>query len=341
MKITKPDFKIIFNKMINNSYEENNNLIKKLSNGSKSGINSIDQIVTNYSSEYITKIMNKIINKGLSGGQTSEEPINKINSLLNMSESEKSIVPLKNVRIIDMIAGNNEIFIPTKTTFESNSDSATSSAIPNQSFNPSSTSDVFMPAKPTFETNSDTDSATSSVIPNQSFNPSSTSDVFMSAKPTLKTVNDSATSSVIPNQSFNTSDSVTSSTIMGLNISSSTSDTKKKISPNQAIKLVVAKNDLLNKKEKELKYKQTELEEKEVQVNQELAKAKVIINDLTNQKLELENTINKLKEEKNKLDASLEDLTVDLSDIQNLTSSNQSKTGGSKFTEHLLKKIFN
>ena len=107
MKITKPDFKIIFNKMINKSNQDNLNLLQNISNNSLSGDYQIDQIIGNYSSEYISKVMNKILNNGLIGGETSEEEprINNNNSLITLTESESSIVPPSNINILNMTAG--------------------------------------------------------------------------------------------------------------------------------------------------------------------------------------------------------------------------------------------
>jgi hypothetical protein len=118
MKITKPDFKIIFNKMINKSNQDNLNLLQNISNNSLSGDYQIDQIIGNYSSEYISKVMNKILNNGLIGGQTSEEEprINNNKSLIALSETESSIVPPSNINIINMTAGTiTESTIPGST----------------------------------------------------------------------------------------------------------------------------------------------------------------------------------------------------------------------------------
>ena len=122
MKITKPDFKIIFNKMINKSNQDNLNLLQNISNNSLSGDYQIDQIIGNYSSEYISKVMNKILNNGLIGDQTSEEEprINNNKSLIALSETESSIVPPSNINIINMTAGTiTESTIPAGTITES------------------------------------------------------------------------------------------------------------------------------------------------------------------------------------------------------------------------------
>jgi len=105
MKISKSDFKIIFNKIINNSKQENLNLLQNISNNSISGDNQIDQLIGNYSSEYISKTINKILNNNIVGGQTSEEETNKNTSLINLGLSETSIEPPKSINIEDMTGG--------------------------------------------------------------------------------------------------------------------------------------------------------------------------------------------------------------------------------------------
>ena len=105
MKITKPDFKIIFNKILNKSNQENLNLLQNISNNSISGDSQIDQLIGNYSSEYISKIINKILNNNLIGGQTSEEEPKQNSSLFNLGLSETSIKPPKFVNIVDMTGG--------------------------------------------------------------------------------------------------------------------------------------------------------------------------------------------------------------------------------------------
>jgi hypothetical protein len=114
MKITKSDFKIIFNKIINSSHQENINLLQNLSNNLISGDSQIDNLVANYSSEYISKIMNKILNNPIVSGQTSEEePVkiksNKNEQLIPLTESESSIVPPSHISILDLKGGNNQM----------------------------------------------------------------------------------------------------------------------------------------------------------------------------------------------------------------------------------------
>ncbi len=219
MNISKSEFKIIFNKMMHTSYDENMRMIKKISNEGKTGDEQIDTIINGYSSEYINKIMNKIINRGLIGGQTSEQPNDQkpsSNSNLvvpGLSASATSVVPPSTVAIIDKVTGSidkplsvskqsdsttsSDVFMPASPTSPTSEkkdlvSSATSSAIPSNIVQ-STTSDVFIASKPK---ESNTDSATSSVMPS-SIIPSSTSDVFISSKQKQSNT-DSVTSSVMP-----------------------------------------------------------------------------------------------------------------------------------------------
>ena len=138
MKITKPDFKIIFNKIINNSNDKNMQILQKLSNNSNSGDSQIDNLVNTYSSEYISKIMNKILKNSQIGGETSEES-KKNTSVLDLTET--SIEPPKFINIIDVIGGaddkvltqtNNSFYnkLSTFLTRDNTKSSATSSELP-------------------------------------------------------------------------------------------------------------------------------------------------------------------------------------------------------------------
>ena len=108
MKITKSDFKIIFNKIINNSNDKNMKILQNLSNNSNLGDSQIDNLVNIYSSDYVSKVINKILKNNLIGGETSEEPPRKNSSLLDLPLSETSIEPPKFINIIDMTAGNGD-----------------------------------------------------------------------------------------------------------------------------------------------------------------------------------------------------------------------------------------
>jgi len=115
MKITKSDFKIIFNKIINNSNDKNIQILQKLSNNSNSGDYQIDNLVNTYSSEYISKIMNKILKNSQIGGETSEES-KKNTSVLDLTET--SIEPPKFINIIDVIGGaDDKVSTQTNNSF--------------------------------------------------------------------------------------------------------------------------------------------------------------------------------------------------------------------------------
>lgn len=219
MSISKSEFKIIFNKMMKTSFDDNKKIINKISNTGKSGDEQIDSIINNYSSEYISKIMNKITNRGLVGGNTSEaNPTNEnkpvSTGLPLISVSESSVVPPKTVEIINKVTGSidkpvstqvsnsttsSEVFIPSSGSSDKKDlgASPTSSNVIS-SVVPSSTSDIFMPVKSSETSNANT-SATSTVVPN-SVVPSTTSDIFIPAKSgSNKNENMSVTSSAVPN----------------------------------------------------------------------------------------------------------------------------------------------
>lgn len=319
MKISKNDFKIIFNKMINASHEENSNLIKKISNGLKSGNDQIDQITSNYSSKYITKIMNKIIDKELISGQTSEETnntnlANKLNSFLSLSESDSSIVPPKYINIINMVAGTKE----------------------NQS---SDSDDIFL--KPQSGQSGDLLSPTSSNI-DQIINTDSPTSSFNVLQ------NDtSATSSFAVPQNEHTISSTSNS-----HIENPLKVTNTKLTTRKVIDLVMEKEEHLKEKEKQLEVKEKQLEAKEKQLeakedslNSREQEMRKTIEDLTKIKSELEASIEKQRQEKISLDDSLSELTLSLSETKSLTSSSNPKIkldGGSEteFTNNILKKIF-
>ncbi len=219
MSISKSEFKIIFNKMMKTSFDDNKKIINKISNTGKSGDEQIDSIINNYSSEYINKIMNKITNRGLVGGNTSEANSTNQNKpastgLPLISVSESSVVPPKTVEIINKVTGSidkpvstqvsnsttsSEVFIPS-SGFSDKKDLGASPTSSNvvSTVVPSSTSDIFMPFKSSETSNANT-SATSTAVPN-SVVPSTTSDIFIPAKPASnKNENMSATSSAVPN----------------------------------------------------------------------------------------------------------------------------------------------
>ncbi len=219
MSISKSEFKIIFNKMMKTSFDDNKKIINKISNTGKSGDEQIDSIINNYSSEYISKIMNKITNRGLVGGNTSEANSTNQNKpastgLPLISVSESSVVPPKTVEIINKVTGSidkpvstqvsnsttsSEVFIPSSGSSDKKDlgASPTSSNVVSTVV-PSSTSDIFMPVKSSETSNANT-SATSTAVPN-SVVPSTTSDIFIPAKPASnKNENMSATSSAVPN----------------------------------------------------------------------------------------------------------------------------------------------
>ena len=228
MKITKSDFKIIFNKIINNSNDKNMKILQNLSNNSNSGDSQINDLVNTYSSEYISKIMNKILKNNLIGGETSEES-KKNSSLLDLPLSETSIEPPKFINIIDMSAGAGDKDLPKTnnqrlkedyykgiTSFfnimSKKSPSSKSSSPVN------STTSSFLPIQPqSFSTTStersqtQVDSATSPLLPkllkNKPYNLSSTSS--RSSSPV-----NSTTSSFLPiqPQSFSTTSTERSQT---------------------------------------------------------------------------------------------------------------------------------
>jgi len=106
MKISKSDFKIIFNKIISNSNDKNMQILQNLSNNYNSGDYQIDNLVNTYSSEYISKIMNKILKNSQIGGETSEES-KKNTSILDLTET--SIQTPNFINIIDAIGGADKV----------------------------------------------------------------------------------------------------------------------------------------------------------------------------------------------------------------------------------------
>ena len=306
MKITKSDFKIIFNKIINNSNDENNRILHNLSNNSLSGDHQIDQLVGNYSSDYISNIMNKINKNGLIGGQTSEEPKNNT-SLINLSESDASVIPPKYVNIINMTAGNNTSssgpglsytsapapapvpsgnFSKIMNLFKSRSPSPTSSVSGAQQQAETSETSPFM--RPTSRYQEQSPSPTSSVYGAQQVETSETSP-FMRPTSRYQEQSPSPTSSVKPGIISRIKRSLTPTRLVnylkdGRSISPSLSSTssinteivnqydtsKKPIYPTEATKLLDYKNKLLNKKESELKSKENDLRTNQEQLKRQL-----------------------------------------------------------------------
>jgi chaperonin cofactor prefoldin len=117
MIIGKNDFKIIFNKMINNSESQNNKLIKNISSNNYSGDNEIDQVIKTNSSHQVLKIMNKIMNKVIMAGGD--------NGTSQVTSSENPVMAVPSATSSDMPA----MMVP----------SATSSDMPAM-MNPSATS---------------------------------------------------------------------------------------------------------------------------------------------------------------------------------------------------------
>ena len=274
MKITKSDFKIIFNKIINNSNDENNRILHNLSNNSLSGDHQIDQLVGNYSSDYISNIMNKINKNGLIGGQTSEEPKNNT-SLINLSESDASVIPPKYVNIINMTAGNN-----TSSSGPGLSYTSVPAPAPVPSGNFSKIMNLFKSRSP---------SPTSSVSGAQQQAETSETSPFMRPTSRYQEQSPSPTSSVKPGIISRIKRSLTPTRLVnylkdGRSISPSLSSTssinteivnqydtsKKPIYPTEATKLLDYKNKLLNKKESELKSKENDLRTNQEQLKRQL-----------------------------------------------------------------------
>jgi len=156
MKITKPDFKIIFNKIINNSNDKNMQILQKLSNNSNSGDYQIDNLVNTYSSEYISKIMNKILKNSQIGGETSEES-KKNTSILDLTET--SIEPPKFINIIDVIGGaddkvstqTNNSFYNKLSTFLTRDNTKSNSSVTSSELSRIQSSETGVPPRSTYK----------------------------------------------------------------------------------------------------------------------------------------------------------------------------------------------
>ena len=215
MNISKSEFKIIFNKMMSTSNDNNRKMISEISDKGKTGNNQIDAIINNYSSEYIAKIMTKIINRGLVGGQTSEDPkddnTKPKQAVSILSASETSIIPPSTINIIDKVTGS----IDKPSVISKSADSTTSS-------------DVFMPAssgssgpigsptstdrKELAQGTTDTSSAMLSTVI-----PSTTSDIFIPVKQTTQASQPAQAAQAVV-------DSATSSAMLSTVLPSTTSD---------------------------------------------------------------------------------------------------------------------
>ena len=221
MNISKSEFKIIFNKMMSTSNDNNRKMISEISDKGKTGNNQIDAIINNYSSEYIAKIMTKIINRGLVGGQTSEDPkddnTKPKQAVSILSASETSIIPPSTINIIDKVTGS----IDKPSVISKSADSTTSS-------------DVFMPAssgssgssapsgpigsptstdrKELAQGTTDTSSAMLSTVI-----PSTTSDIFIPVKQTAQASQPAQAAQAVV-------DSATSSAMLSTVLPSTTSD---------------------------------------------------------------------------------------------------------------------
>lgn len=235
MKITKSDFKIIFNKIINNSNDKNMKILQNLSNNSNSGDSQINDLVNTYSSEYISKIMNKILKNNLIGGETSEES-KKNSSLLDLPLSETSIEPPKFINIIDMSAGAGDKDLPKTNNQRLKEDYYKGIT---SFFN------IMSKESPSSKSSSQVDSATSSFLPiqSQSFSATSTE--------RLQTPVDSATSPLSSMQQISTSptSSEPSSFIGSQSLSSDQIIDNRRHNFNQ---ILYEKEKLLEEKEKQI-----------------------------------------------------------------------------------------
>ena len=95
MSISKYDFKIIFNKMINSDNQTVNKYINNLSINGNTSDEQIDKIIENYNSDYILRVMNKINNKVHRGGANQNKMVKDI-SIVDSNNStirKVSVVP--------------------------------------------------------------------------------------------------------------------------------------------------------------------------------------------------------------------------------------------------------
>jgi hypothetical protein len=121
MQISKPDFKIIFNKIKSNP-ENINKYIKNLKSNGKTEDEDIDNIITKYNSDYILKVINKI-NQSILKNKPAKSKDKYKDTLLKLSEALKRKAKILNTKETTLKKKENSFNIPpTNTNTKTNTD---------------------------------------------------------------------------------------------------------------------------------------------------------------------------------------------------------------------------
>lgn len=341
MNISKSDFKIIFHKMINSDNQIVNKYIKNLSLNGKTGDEQIDEIIKNYNSSYILRVINKINNKVLSGGndQTSQEEPKKTEELKLIDTLSDTPVkePMKVIKIVDSSNGTvtqvpvenkaiaRNVVNPREQQVDSVTSSEMPSVIPTEQLSATSSEAPVRESETFMKLDSVTSSEMPPVIPTEQ----------LSATSGVRDVTATTTSTEIP-------EPVTKSEISEIFIQDNKQKhTTLKMTVKKLIEQLKVKSSLLKQKESELTTKETEIDNRqkiivqaEDDIRRKLEEMGKQVDELKKQKEQLVTEVEGLKNESVKLKDSMSEIEVDLNNGLALTETD------SKPAQSLLAKIF-
>lgn len=333
MSISKFDFKVIFNKIMNSDNDTVKLYINNLRNNNKTGEYQIDNIVNKYNSNYILRVINKINNKILSGGNntTSVEEPKEEYKLNFLTETTTNVEPIQVVNILNNLTGTilpvkiNESVTPSKMTFEFNDrifmkdDSITSSEMPFMIGGNNTQASDTSSAIPPIDTMalSDTSSAIAS---------SATS----SAIPSIDTLALSDTSStngdLTDKLSSEVIEPVTKSEMSEIFVTRGIEPVSLKEKVDTLIKNLKKKSELLKEKEMKMKEKEDELERRQkivIQLEEDgkdrLDKIKNDLDDLIKQKDSMLKQRDEYTDESNKVRQELSEISNASTEIDGIS----------------------
>ena len=307
MSISKSDFKIIFNKMINYDNQTINKYINNLSLNGNTSDEQIDKIIENYNSSYILRIIKNINNKIHIGGAS---PNNMVKDITIVDSNNSTI------RKVPVAPSKKPQNIPSrrlKDTFSRRFDDTSS--------------DDYGILKPTAFMQDD--SVTSSEIPQNI--PSRRLDDTSSDDYSGTTI---LTEIPVPVP-------VTKSELSEIFLPKKKKESNLKMSVEKLIDKLKLKSKLLKEKEIKLKYKETEINSRQKKIVQSEDDSKLKlddinkqINDLKKQKEQFVIEIEDLKNKYCKLNDSISEIEVDTNNDLSLIETDSNPI------QSLLEKIF-